>query len=221
LPHFPDAIISFTTLSRLAKGQLSLDNYTNVVKISLSQGNYTHAHAMLQTIWRRFFGTQLRRYWERQREEQAKTSLVKRRPEPLPEHDSDLPIPTALELLKINQELAILTKFAEMQLEALHKVGVFSTINKRVYRIRQDGLIGVNNDYPAPEIERGRDQAYFLQQQQWAQKEVLQEEQDRKVQAQEELLDSVVDVKLKLFKFLQDPNVKDLGEKMKLDELFA
>jgi mevalonate kinase len=96
---------------------------------------------------------------------------------------------------------------------------VFSQENHRVFRIREDGLLRKNEDYPAPEIVHGRDLLYQKRIEKLEKEKEMREIVEEKKRAQDELLDGIVSVKSRLERLLQDENVQSLAKTMNLEGL--
>lgn len=218
-PQYQDSMLSYEIFLKYSKGFIPLNAYVGFVRVCLSQGDYTKAHSLLRTTWKKFFGKEIKAYWEKVVEEAAKKGITSKKRIIISDDYSLLEIPKASDLLPINRELAILWKFTEVQLEALNKVKVFSQENHRVFRIREDGLLRKNEDYPAPEIVHGRDLLYQKRIEKLEKEKEMREIVEEKKRAQDELLDGIVSVKSRLERLLQDENVQSLAKTMNLEGL--
>ena len=218
-PQYQDSMQSYEIFLQYSRGFIHIGTYIGYVRICLSQGDYTKAKSLLTVTWRKFYGKEIKAFWVKEAEEAKKKGITRKKRIIISDDYNLLEIPKASDLLPINRELSVLWKFTEIQLEALNKVNVFSKENDRLYRIREDGLIRKNTDYPAPEIVHGRDLLYRQRIEQLEKEKVIQEALKEKQRAQDELLDGIVSVKSRLMKLLKDDNVIHLAKSMNLNEL--
>eukprot|EP00981_Chlorochromonas_danica_P008566 scaffold2224_cov175-Ochromonas_danica.AAC.8 len=116
-------------------------------KVLLAMGQFKQAEEVMEKV--------IREYIQPHHPRKPTSPTSKKRQQNLPE------LLTPVELLPIDEEVALLYKFASRQVSELTKAGVFSADQKRLFHVQSNGYLAERRNWPPPEYKLGRGRDYW------------------------------------------------------------
>lgn len=134
---YGEAMRSYEGLLNSCHQKIGKSVFLDYIKSALCSGHYLKARELMQYVIRRFIMPP------------HKNELI---------DENEVELWKEVDILPIDREVAILFRFANMQAEALEKLGIYSTRNHYVHNVQQNGrLLPAAMHIVMPEVKYGRD----------------------------------------------------------------
>lgn len=131
--------------------RVSKDTLLAYAKVLLAMGHYKLAQGMLEKIVWDYIMPNHPRAVNRAPDSRLSTPAAR----------SDEDVLSPIELLPIDEEMALLCKFAALQVQQLVKAKVFSSDQQRLYKVDDNGFMGKRQNWPPLEYQVGRGIGYM------------------------------------------------------------